>query len=290
MIVAYITSNRLAGTGRGFVGSIQAVSRMKTTRVAIVGYGYVGKAMQKVFPEAVLYDIAAGLPADKNAVNGCDVAFVCVPTPSDADGACDISAVEEVVSWLETPLIVLRSTVPPGTTDTLSRKHAKRIVFQPEYVGETTAHPLADIRARDWFVLGGKPEDTAAVAAVYSRVFHSSVRFHFTDAPTAELAKYMENCYFAMKVLFCTEFRKVAEAVGVQYEHLREIWLADPRISPDHTFAYADEPGFGGRCLPKDVAAMIEFSRRHGSSAQLMEAVADINKQYRAKINDKPTP
>jgi len=263
---------------------------MTKTRVAIIGYGYVGKAMHKVFPDAVLFDTAPGMSADRDAVNGCDVAFVCVPTPPGEGGACDTSVVQDVVAWLATPIIVLRSTVPPGTTDSLAQKYAKRIVFQPEYVGETPGHPLADVSSRDFFVLGGRPDDTAAVAAIYSRVYHSSVRFYFTDARTAELAKYMENCYFAMKVLFCSEFRKIAEATGVRYEQLREIWLADPRISPDHTFAYAEEPGFGGKCLPKDVAALIEAARQHGCPAQLMEAVDGINKLYRANIDNKPTP
>lgn len=255
---------------------------MKKTRVAIIGYGQVGKAVHKVFPDAILYDTAAGMLSDKGAVNGCDMAFVCVPTPLGADGACDISAVEEAISWLHTPIIVIRSTVPPGTTEALARRHDKRVVFEPEYLGQTPAHPLADIRTRDFFVLGGDPEDIEAVAALYSRMFHSSVRFHFTDARTAELAKYMENCFFAMKVLFCSEFRRIADAMGVSYAQLREIWLADKRISPDHTFAYADEPGFAGQCLPKDVSALIETARRHGCRAQLMKAVGRINKEYRA--------
>jgi UDPglucose 6-dehydrogenase len=255
---------------------------MKRNRVAIVGCGWVGKATNKLFTDAVLYDTAPGMPADREAVNGCDVAFVCVPTPAKPDGGCDTAAVEEVVSWLRTPIIVLRSTVPPGTTEALARRHNKRIVFQPEYLGETPAHPLADIRTRDFFVLGGQQEDTAAVAAIYSRVCHSSVRFYFTDSRTAELAKYMENCFFAVKVLFCSEFSRIAEAMGVTYAQLREIWLADPRISRDHTFAYENEPGFGGRCLPKDIAAIIECAKQHGGSPQLLEAVVRINKEYRA--------
>ena len=129
-----------------------------TSSLAIVGYGVVGKAMHALMPEAAIYDNAPGMPADKDGINKADIAFVCVPTPAGPDGVCDISAVEEVVAWLTTPLIVLRSTVPPGTTDRLREKHGKRIVFQPEYLGETASHPYADVTKRDFAILGGPEE------------------------------------------------------------------------------------------------------------------------------------
>jgi len=198
---------------------------------AIVGYGVVGRAMHALMKDAVLYDTADGIPSDRHAVNSCEAPFVCVPTPSGADGSADVSCVEEVVSWLRTPLIVLRSTVPPGTTRRLAAEYGKRIVFQPEYLGETHCHPYADLSARTFVVLGGERQDTEMLADIYSQFYHSSVRFCFTDATTAELAKYMENCYFAVKVLFCHEFRRLATTFSVSYNELRELWLADSRMS-----------------------------------------------------------
>ena len=262
-------------------------------RTAIVGYGAVGKAMQALLPDAVIYDTAPGMPNDRDAVNECGIAFVCVPTPCSPDGTCDISAVEEVISWLRSPLIVLRSTVPPGTTESLAGRYGKRLVFQPEYMGETHAHPLADLRGRDFIVLGGVRDDTAEVAAAYSEVYHSSIQFFFTDATTAELAKYMENCFYAAKVVFCSEFHMIARTFGVAYNELREIWLADPRISRDHTFVYPDNVGFGGKCLPKDVSALIEFARSNGFDPALMKAVRDINDRYRTAAmppDEQPGP
>lgn len=253
------------------------------TRAAIVGCGVVGRAMNVLLPEAVVYDTALEHSLDKDAVNNCDIAFVCVPTPATPSGQCGISAVAASVAWLETPLIVLRSTVPPGTTKQLTAQSGKRIVFQPEYLGETVAHPYSDPKQRQFIVLGGDDIDCAQVADFYTSVYSSSMRFHFTDSTTAELAKYMENAFFAAKVLFCTEFRRIGEAIGVQYPHLREIWLADSRISADHTFAFPGDPGFAGKCLPKDLLAVIHFARQAGCEPNLLQAIHCINDTYRTE-------
>jgi len=256
-------------------------------RHAIVGYGVVGKAMHALLSDPVLYDVAPGVGNDRDAVNACDVAFVCVPTPQGRDGACDVSAVEETIAWLETPLIVLRSTVPPGTTDALARRTGKRIVFQPEYLGETASHPYADVTRRHFIILGGPREDTARVADVYNALYHSEVHYYFTDAVTAELVKYMENCFFAAKVTFCNEFFGLARALGVEYNEVRELWLADTRISRDHTFVYPDQRGFDGKCLPKDLSAIIASAEELGYDAAFLRAIQAINEDFKA-ASDKP--
>ena len=117
---------------------------MNAPSVAIVGVGAVGRSLRTLFPDAVLYDEPLGL-GSREAVSRCDVAFVCVPTPSTPSGACDTSIVEDVVSWCDSGTIVLRSTVAPGTTDRLASKYHRRVVFQPAYgPGETPDHPYAD--------------------------------------------------------------------------------------------------------------------------------------------------
>ena len=242
--------------------------------------------MKALLPGAVVYDTALADSASRQAVNRCDIAFVCVPTPAAADGRCDVAAVEECAQWLKTPLIVLRSTVAPGTTQRLASMLRKHIVFQPEYLGETVAHPYADSRRRQFIVLGGTDDECARVVDFYSQIYNSTVRFHVTDATTAELAKYMENAFFASKVLFCTEFRRIADALGVPYSRLREVWLADTRISPDHTFAFAEDPGFGGKCLPKDLQAILASARAAGVNPRFLQAVHDTNRTYRANRND----
>jgi UDPglucose 6-dehydrogenase len=248
--------------------------------IGIVGCGFVGQAMLRLFGECPVYDPAKGR-TDKDAINRCRFAFVCVPTPTGPRGTCDVSLVEETARWVESDLIVIRSTVAPGTTDRLRRETGKRIVFQPEYIGETVAHPLLDHQAQGFSVLGGPIEDTSAVADLYKGLFHASHRFCFCPALTAEVAKYMENAFYATKVTFCNEFFDIARTFGVDYNELREVWLADPRISRDHTFVYPDDRGFGGKCLPKDTAAIIAASEQQGFTPALLRAVMAVNAKYR---------
>ncbi|MGE3856193.1 MAG: hypothetical protein AB7G21_04440 [Dehalococcoidia bacterium] len=246
-----------------------------------MGVGAVGAGMKALFPNAVEYDEPRGI-GTRSEVNACDIAFVAVPTPSRPDGGCDISIVDEVCGWIEAPVIVLRSTVPVGATDLLRERHGKRIVFQPEYgPGETPDHLFADPRSIRWVVLGGELADTTPVANLYQAVFRSDIVIHKTDARTAELAKYMENAYLAMKVTFCNEFFDVANTLNVDYQELREIWLLDPRMGRSHTWVFPDNRGFGGKCLPKDLAALVAFSTEAGYRPRLMEAVQEVNNTIR---------
>ncbi len=251
-------------------------------RVGIVGVGMVGKAMRKLLgPHTVIYDVKPGYSQNKNAINSCEVVFICVPTPMRADGRCDTSIVEETAAWVSAPLIVIRSTVAPGTTDRLKRTYGKRIVFQPEYFGETTAHVFRSLRKREFIVLGGDTEDTSRVADFYKRYYNAYVHFHFCDALTAELAKYMENAFFAVKVTFVNEFFDIAAVHGVDFNTLREIWLADPRVSRDHTFVYPEARGFSGKCLPKDLAAIIRSSQDKGYDPEFLSSVLQANERFR---------
>lgn len=260
---------------------------MNKPKIGIVGAGVVGGAMQALCDgDAVIYDTRPGCPQDKGAINECDVAFVCVPTPMSADGSCDCSIVEDVVAWLETPLIILRSTVSPGTTDRLREQYGKSIVFQPEYLGETPAHMFTDMSKRGFVVLGGAPEDTSRAADIYQHYYNSMVQFYFCDAATAEVAKYMENSFYAVKVTFVNEFYDVARAHGVDYNALREVWLADTRISRDHTFVFPEARGFSGKCLPKDVNAIIHSCRRQGYEPKLLATTLEVNDDF-LKSNGK---
>ena len=247
--------------------------------IGIVGRGHVGTTMCQLFPEAAVYDEPLGV-GSREEINRCDVAFICVPTPMAADGACDTSIVEGILDWIEAKTVVLRSTVPVGFTDRMMQKTGKHIVFQPEYYGETVNHPFADPLARSWITLGGNKEDLPPVVRVYQQVFTSAVAINQVDAKTAELAKYMENCFLAAKVTFCNEFYDLAQKLGVDYTDLRETWLMDPRIGRSHTFVYPDKRGFSGSCLPKDLSAMIDQGDKVGADTSLLKAIREKNKGY----------
>jgi UDPglucose 6-dehydrogenase len=251
-------------------------------RVGIVGVGAVGQGMRQLFPDAAVYDAPKGL-GSREAINACEVAFVCVPTPRAPDGTCDTSIVEEVVDWLETPVIVIRSTVSVGTTRRLAEKYDKRVVFQPEYgPAETPDHPFHDLRNVRWIILGGERDDCVRAARAWKTVYSSDIRLLYTTPETAELCKYMENAFLATKVTFCNEFFDIAGLFGVDYDELRELWLQDPRIGRSHTFVFPESRGFGGRCLPKDLEELLSAARAQGYEPRLMGAVQEANRSFRS--------
>ena len=248
-------------------------------KIAIIGNGYVGAAMEKLFPDAVIYDEPKGI-GSKDDVNKCDISFVCVPTPEGEFGECDAHIVEDVISWLNTEVIVLRSTVPVGFTDSMIGKYNKNIVFQPEYCGETTAHPYVELSRRGWITLGGKQPYVEKVINAYQQVYSSEVKIKIVDSKTAELAKYMENCFLATKVIFCNEFYDLAEKMGISYSELRETWLMDERMGRSHTFVYPESRGYGGKCLPKDVNALIVQAEGLGVDMSMLRILKEKNEKY----------
>lgn len=249
-------------------------------KVGIIGYGHVGKAMKELFVDAMIYDEPLHI-GNREEINSCDVAFICVPTPQGEDGACNTSIVEDVIEWLKTPLIIIRSTVYVGFCDKQAQKHDKEIVFQPEYYGETVAHPFANLSSRNWITLGGTKKGINLAIKAYQQVLNASVAIYQSSAKEAELAKYMENAFFATKVVFCNEFYDIAKKLGVDYNVARELWLADPRIGPYHTFVYDDSRGFGGSCLPKDISAIISQAKKIGADTTLLESVVEKNKMLK---------
>ncbi|MCC6236172.1 MAG: hypothetical protein IT299_01210 [Dehalococcoidia bacterium] len=250
---------------------------MSVPSVAVIGVGAVGRSVAELFPAAVLYDEPLGM-GTREAVSACRFAFVCVPTPSLPDGSCDTSIVERVLEWCESETVVVRSTVTPGTTERLARRFGRRVVFQPAYgPGSTPDHHYADVRTQRWIILGGPREWTVPVADLYKRAYNSELAIHQTDARTAELTKYMENAFLAMKVAFCNEFFDLAAALEVDYNELRELWLLDERIGRSHTWVHPDERGFGGDCLPKDLAALLQLCASTGVPGQLLRAIEASN-------------
>ena len=259
---------------------------------AIVGYGYVGRAYHKVFPDAVIYDpyVKDIETVSKEEVNSCDFVLISVPTPTSDDGlSCDTSIVESTLEWLTVPLVLIKSTVKPGTTQRLQKKYPDiKIVFSPEYVGEGHYfvqywnYPHAtDPRYHDFMIVGGEPDATSKVVSIFVRVLGPHVRFMQTDHKTAEVIKYMENVFFATKIAFVNEMFESCKALGVDYNTVREGWLLDTRVNPNHTAVFIDKRGFEGKCLPKDLKGFIASSAEAGYDPKLLREVMESNNRIR---------
>jgi UDPglucose 6-dehydrogenase len=257
-------------------------------RVGIIGMGHVGhNVAHRRRPsgvETVTYDIADELPYPEQALSTCAFVVVAVGTPAAPDGTADVSDVVEAVKRIPCERVLLRSTVPPGTTDELVAATGKSICFSPEYVGETTfASNSWETWAHDqsFQIIGGDPEARRWFLATLTSIEGASTRFFECTAVEAEIIKYMENCYLATKVTFVNEFYELCERVGANWFAVREGWLLDPRVERDHTAVLPDDRGYSGRCLPKDIEAFLNFGQSRGLPMPLIAAVRAANEHYK---------
>lgn len=250
-------------------------------KIAVVGSsGYVGRHMVSLFGQVVKYDII-GEDTNQSEVNACDVAFVCVPTNACPDGSCDTSIVEDVMTWLRVPLVIFRSTVPPGTTERLQQIYSQQqLVMNPEYVGETVSHPMNDTARRSFLILGGTCEGTQQAIRVYQQVYNAEVRLFRCSSRVAEVIKYCENSFIGTYVSFCNEFYDICRAFGVEWEDVREGFLLDPRMTPYWTFVYPKKRGFEGKCIPKDMKAIVYAAKQRGYECPLLNSVILYNSQF----------
>lgn len=256
-------------------------------KIAIIGTGHVGTAMRDLLrhhADLVTYDAAEPGQYPARELAACDTAIVCVDTPMAADGSCDTSHVEEALERLPVSTVLLKSTVPPGTTDLLASATGKQICFSPEYVGESSyPHPYwpAGVTDVPFVILGGQPPVRTWFIDMLQPVLGPAKTYFQCTAREAEIIKYMENAYLAAKVCFVSEFRRICAAFGANWHTVREGWLLDPRIEPAHTAALASAPGFGGRCLPKDLSAIIHAATDVGCEPALLKQIQRINERFR---------
>jgi UDPglucose 6-dehydrogenase len=180
---------------------------------------------------------------------------------------------------------VLKSTVPPGTTVSLRERFGRNLIFSPEYFGEGShsSKDWDDHTGVPFTILGGDPDVTAQVEAVIREIYPEPHEIFRCGSTEAELTKYMENSYLAVKVGFVNEFYELAQALGISWDDTRYGWLLDPRIGDSHTTVFPDNRGWGGRCLPKDTAAITSFADTIGISLDLMKGVIAANDELRSR-------
>jgi len=212
-------------------------------------------------------------------------AFVCVPTPTTDDGSLDDrylrSAFEEIRKHRgrPRPIVVNKSTVPVGTGDELARAFADdlAVVSNPEFLAEGRA--VDDFFRPSRIVIGSQDRATAEqVAELYAPLRAPIV---YTNSATAELGKLASNAFLATKVSFANALSRIGAAVGADGEKLGQVLSLDPRIGSSHLRAGL---GFGGSCLPKDLAAVENLARRFTGSADLFAAVAALNRAQRSRV------
>jgi UDPglucose 6-dehydrogenase len=264
-------------------------------RVGLIGCGYVGQAVERLFAthghQVIAWDRATAAPYPREDLRACDFAVVCVSTPPTLGGRADTSAVCEAVARLPTDRVLVKSTIPPGTIEHLADVTGKEICFWPEYVGESTYYNpyFSDsIEAVPFVIVGGEATTRHWFIDRLQQVLGPTKRYFQCSAREAELIKYAENAYFATKIVFVNEFRRICDALDADWHSVREGWLLDPRVEPMHTAAFDQAPGFGGKCLPKDLDALIHASHDAGYVPALLKEVVRSNARLRAVRGDPP--
>lgn len=247
--------------------------------IGIVGRGFVGSAVQ--FGFSANTGCSANVKVyDKNpqrsqnslyeVVNESDFIFLSVPTPANLDGSINLDFVDEALSSINeirknNNIILLRSTMIPGSTKNFQKKYPKlNLVFNPEFLTERSAK--FDFINQSRYIIGGEKKYTSRVADMYRWRFGKSISIIETNPETAELIKYMNNCFFATKVSFMNEMKLVSDACGADWDLAVEGFIRDGRIGHSHLNVpgHDGKLGFGGVCFPKDMMAMISLGQSLG--------------------------
>lgn len=281
--------NSIAVVGMGFVG--KAVFAGMQHRFTVYGYDKKNPNSVQVSNNTTI-SCNDGVEYISNNVDG--PIFVCVPTPMNPDGSCNIAAVESVVLEIDNkttkrPIVVIKSTVPPGTTALLNEKCAKAVVcFNPEFLREL--HAEEDFKNQDRIVIGG-PTGCATILKQLYYAAYPHVPIYKTSSTLAELVKYVTNCFLAVKVSYANEIKQICDKLGVQYTRLAEIVTADKRLGTTHWDVPGHIPsgdgsgkllpGFGGKCLCKDINGLIHFARVMGVDAKILSAAWEKNLEVR---------
>ena len=217
-----------------------------------------------------------------------DFIFVSVPTPSNPDGSINLDVVYNIFEEMNTlnhrtdNVFSLRSTVTPGTTRKIQRKFRNlNIVFNPEFLTERSAK--LDFINQSRFILGGLKKNVNKVEKLYVDRFGSTTPVIKTNYETAEMIKYMNNCYFATKVSFMNEMYQIADSCGVDWDMAVEGFVRDGRIGHSHMNVPGPDGkfGFGGSCFPKDIQAMINFAQSLGVDPCVLNGAWDKNLDVR---------
>ena len=264
-------------------------------KIGIIGWGVVGQAVGKGFEtkghEIYWVTRKKGPYTLNELVKKSEIIFLCLPTPMFSDySGIDLSIIDEVVAKVAPKIagtdkiLVIKSTVVPGTTASYKKKYPKTLLaMNPEFL--TEANALGDFLKPDRTVIGTFSQSVSTrLTALYQDLYGTRTKIFLTDPTTAEMVKYMSNALLATKVIFANEMYDLCSSLGIKYEEVRDMVAVDPRIGPSH-LSVTTIRGFGGKCFPKDMVALIGFAKDKKVDASLLKTVWEKNLKIR-KVYD----
>jgi len=269
--------------------------------IGIIGQGFVGSAVKegmqnyfKVFAFDKDPNKFSSATSIFNVVENTELTFLCVPTPMRKSGQCDLNilnAALDEVSKSATALnkknyiVVIKSTIPPGTTDYLSAIYNNlEIVFNPEFL--TEANAVDDYKNQNRIVIGGDRPGTTKVKQVFSKAF-PKVPIIKTSATIAEMIKYVTNTFLALKVSYANEMFQICQGLGIDYDKVIEYARYDERLGNSHWSVPGPDGdfGFGGHCFPKDIAALQHLAGTMKIDTTILNAAIAKNISVRTDLD-----
>ncbi|MGB9073310.1 MAG: UDP-glucose/GDP-mannose dehydrogenase family protein [Terriglobales bacterium] len=294
--------------GLGYVGSVSAacfasmghkvigvdVSRAKVEMMDSGRTPIIEARMQELVAEASRAGRLRATSDAAHAVSNSDVSFVCVGTPSLKSGKLDLSHIQNVAREIGAAIrqkksphvFVLRSTVLPGTTETvvlpiLEKESGKQcgkdftVCYNPEFMREGSA--VADFLQPPYTILGAR--DARHLAPLRELYKETPGTLYETTIPVAEMVKYFSNCYHALKVGFANEMGTMCKHLGVDAQAVTKIFTSDTKLNISATYL---SPGFafGGSCLPKDLRAITYKAKELDLKLPLLESIMPSNAEH----------
>lgn len=265
--------------------------------LGIIGYGFVGQAVANGFKVASgerdiirYYDKYKDTLSLEEVIDKSEFIFVCLPTPMKQDeSGIDLSIIEEMAGEITKhtnntdKVIVIKSTVTPGTTVSLEKKYPNsHFAFNPEFL--TEANFLEDFLNAERTIIGANNDLVSRRISVVFRQRFPKTKIFQTDPTTAETVKYFANAFLSLKVTFANFLYDYCQKIGIKYEEVKKMAAADPRIIDAH-LDVTTMRGFGGKCFPKDLVALIGGFKKAGVKADLLETMWEYNKSIR-KVHD----
>jgi UDPglucose 6-dehydrogenase len=256
-------------------------------KIGIVGLGVIGSAcrfgFEKLGHSVLVHDIT--METKINDLINCEIVYVCVPTPSNYDGSCNTSIVEEVVMDLKelgySGIIAIKSTVKPTTTQRLIDQTKLKICFVPEFLRERCA--ITDFTEN---------HDLLAIGTESEHIFESIKKCHGNYPknvvqlkPTeAELLKYYSNVYNALKVTFANEIYEICQKLDISYSEIKNAFIKRNTTKDIYLDVNDNFRGYAGVCLPKDTKALDSLVKELGLDLELFHIIDKENDKFNKTV------
>ncbi len=249
-------------------------------KIGIIGYGVIGMTFARWLKEYTLCQMAISDPPKgiNDDLSDCHVFFIGIHIPTEADGTQDLTLLKSIISGLPSGKpIFIRTTLLPGTADSLTKEFKRPVYFMPEFLTERTAYD--DFCNQDIVITGER--------ALMDEVFKTKKRIYMSNTE-AEICKYAHNVFGALAVTYFNGIHELCTNMGAEYNRVREGFLLSGYLSPTHTHVPGPDGkfGYGGKCFPKDVNAFAIFNKENHLGG-LLDVTMRTNDFFRARPVEK---